>query len=106
MKYLMKELSVLNDRLIVGGILCDVAKVFDYVHITFLWNKYQGYEWIKSHEAYSESKYRFAVKKSSKVSYKILFLTDSTFFKIFFHVFATIIEAFIVAGHKFFVPFS
>jgi len=29
------------------------------------------------HEAYSESKYSFAVKKSSKVSYKILLLSDS-----------------------------
>ena len=38
------------------------------------------------YEAYSESKYRFAVKKhSSKISYKILLLSDSTFFKLFFH---------------------
>jgi len=36
------------------------------------------------YEAYAESKYRFAVKKSSKVSYKILLLSDSTFFKLFF----------------------
>jgi hypothetical protein len=34
------------------------------------------------YEAYSESKYRFAVKKSSKVSYKILLLSDCTFFKL------------------------
>jgi len=55
-----------------------------------------------TYEAYSESKYRFAVKKkSSKVSCKILFLSDSTFFKLFFHVFAAIIEALIIAGHKF-----
>jgi len=47
-------------------------------------------------------KYRFVVKKSSKVSYKILLLSDSTFFKLFFHIFAPIIEAVIVAGHKFF----
>jgi len=40
-------------------------------------------------------------KKSSKVSYKILLLTDSTFFELFFHIFAAIIEALIVAGHKF-----
>jgi len=53
------------------------------------------------YEAYSESKYRFAVKKSSKVSYKILLLSDSTFFKLFFHIFAAIIEAIILAGHKF-----
>ena len=53
------------------------------------------------YEAYSESKYRFAVKKSSKVSYKILLLSDSTFFKLFFHIFAATIEALIVAGHKF-----
>jgi len=53
------------------------------------------------YEAYSESKYRFAVKKSIKISYKILLLSDSTFFKLFFHIFATIIEALIIAGHKF-----
>jgi len=52
--------------------------------------------------AYSENKYRFAVKKkSSKVSYTILLLSDSTFFKLFFHTFAAIIEAIVVAGHKF-----
>ena len=45
------------------------------------------------YEAYSESKYHFAVKKkSSKVSYKILLLSGSTFFKLFFHIFAAIIE--------------
>ena len=53
------------------------------------------------YEAYSDSKYRFAIKKSSKVSYEILLLSDSTFFKLFFHIFAAIIEALIVAGHKF-----
>jgi len=53
------------------------------------------------YDAYSDSKYRFAVKKSCKVSYKILLLSDSTFFKLFFHIFAAIIEALIVAGHKF-----
>jgi len=53
------------------------------------------------YEAYSESKYRFAVKKLSKVPYKILLLSDSTFFKLLFHIFAAIIEALIVAGHKF-----
>ena len=53
------------------------------------------------YEAYSESKYIFAVKQSGKVSYKILLLSDYTFFKLFFHIFAAIIEAFIVAGHKF-----
>jgi len=57
------------------------------------------------YEAYSESKYRFAVKKSSKVSYKILLLSDSTFFKLFFRIFAAIIEALIVAGHKFLFTF-
>ena len=40
-------------------------------------------------------------KKSSKVSYQILLLSDSTFFKLFFHIFATIIEALILARHKF-----
>jgi len=54
------------------------------------------------YEAYSESKYRFAVKKKlSKVSYKILLLSDSTFFKLFFHIFTAIIEALIIVGHKF-----
>jgi len=55
------------------------------------------------YEAYSESKYRFAVKKSSKVSYKILMLLNSTLFKIFFHIFAAIIEALIVAGTSFYI---
>ena len=55
-----------------------------------------------THEAYSYSKYHFAVKKkSSKVLYNISLLSDSTFFKLFFHIFAAIIEALIVAGHKF-----
>ena len=53
------------------------------------------------YEVYSESKYRFTVKKLSNISYKILLLSDSTFFKLFFHIFAAIIEALIVAGHKF-----
>ena len=53
------------------------------------------------YEAYSDSKYRFAVKKSSKVSYKILLLSDSAFFKLFFQIFAAIIEALTVAGHTF-----
>jgi len=54
------------------------------------------------YEAYSECKYRFAVKKKLiRVSYKMLFLSDSTFFKLFFHIFAAIIEALILAGHKF-----
>jgi len=52
------------------------------------------------YEAYSEIKYRFAVKKNN-VSYKILLLSDSAFFKLFFHIFAAIIETLIVAGHKF-----
>ena len=56
---------------------------------------------VRFYEAYSESKYRFAVKKkASKVSYKILLLSDSTFFKLFFHIFAAITGA-LVAGHKF-----
>jgi len=54
------------------------------------------------YEAYSDSKYRFAVKKqSSKISYKILLLSDTTFFKLFFYISATIIEVPIVAEHKF-----
>ena len=53
------------------------------------------------YKAYSESKCCFAVKKSIKISYKILLLSDSTFFKLFFHIFAAIIDALIVAGHKF-----
>jgi len=56
---------------------------------------------VRMYEAYSESKYRFAVKKISKDSYKMLLLSDSTFFKLFFHIFAAIIKAHIVAGHKF-----
>ena len=42
-------------------------------------------------------------KNSSKVSYQILLVSDSTFFKLLFHIFAAIIEALIVAGHKIFV---
>jgi len=53
------------------------------------------------YEAYSESKYRFAVKKLSMVLYKILLLSDSTFFRLFFHTFTAIIEALFVVGHKF-----
>ena len=56
---------------------------------------------LPNYDSYSESKYHFAVKKSSKVSCKILLLSVSTFFKLFFIIFATIIEALIVAGHKF-----
>ena len=55
---------------------------------------------LRNYEAYSESKYRFAVKKSNNALYKILLLSDSTFFKLFFHIFTTTIEEFIVAGHK------
>ena len=58
-----------------------------------------------TYEAYPESKYRFAVKNSIKVSYKILLLSDSTFFKLFFHIFAAIIEALILAEHKFLYTF-
>jgi len=43
----------------------------------------------------------FRCTKSSKVSYKVLLLSDSTFFKLFFYIFAAIIEALIVEGHKF-----
>jgi len=61
---------------------------------------------MRYYEAYSESKYRFAVEKMTKVLYKILLLSDSTFLKLFFHIFAAIIEALIVAGHKFCIPSS
>jgi heme/copper-type cytochrome/quinol oxidase subunit 3 len=57
------------------------------------------------YEAYSDSKYRFAVKKSSKISYQILLLSDTTFFKLFFHIFAAITEVLIVPGHKFLYTF-
>jgi len=57
--------------------------------------------YIYIYEVYSESKYRLAAKKSSKVSYTILLLLDSTFFKLIFHIFAAIIEGLILAGHKF-----
>jgi hypothetical protein len=57
---------------------------------------------VNLYEAYSESKYRFAVKrKSSKVLYKILLLSESTFFKLFFHIFDANIEALFVVGHNF-----
>jgi len=59
-----------------------------------------------NYETYSENKYRFAVKKSSKVSYKILLLSYSTFFQLFFHIFAAIMEALIVAEHKICIPSS
>ena len=60
---------------------------------------------LYTYEAYSDSKYRFAVKKKlSKVSYKILLLSDSTFFRLFFHIFADIIEVLIVAGTSFLYP--
>jgi len=61
---------------------------------------------LNMYETYSESKYRLAVNKSNIVSYKILLLSDSTFFKIFFHIFAAIIEAPIVAGTSFCIPSS
>ena len=48
------------------------------------------------YEAYSESEYHFDGKNTSKVSYKILLLSDSTFFKLFIHIFAAIIEALIL----------
>ena len=41
-----------------------------------------------NYEAYSESKYSFVVKTSSNFSYKLLLLSDSTSFKIFFNIFA------------------
>jgi len=66
----------------------------------FRQNRVTTTKYIK-YEAYSESKYRFAVKKSSKVSFKILLLSGFTFFKLFFHIFAAIIEALTLAGHKF-----
>jgi len=60
-----------------------------------------GLNIYKKHEAYSDSKYRFAVKKNRlRFRKKILLLSDSTFFKLFIHIFAAIIEALIVAGHK------
>ena len=71
-------------------VLCTVISIYIYMYCMY----------VGMYEAYSESKYHFAVKKSSKVSYKIL-LSDSTFFKLFFHIFAAIIEVLIVAGHKF-----
>ena len=71
--------------------------ILQYVYKPTRWTKFL---WLDS-AAYSDSKHRYAVKKSNKVSYKILLLSDSTFFKLFFHTFAAIIEALIVAGHKF-----
>jgi len=71
-----------------------------YIYTCVFMYIYMYCMYVGMYEAYSESKYHFAVKKSSKVSYKIL-LSDSTFFKLFFHIFAAIIEVLIVAGHKF-----
>ena len=67
-------------------------------------------EWIQRPDFDSEQPYTRLIqkvstvsrgKKSSKFSYKILLLSDSTFFKLFFHIFAAIIEALILARHKF-----
>jgi len=57
------------------------------------------------YEAYSESKYRFAVKKI-KVLYKILLLSDATVFKLFFHIFTAITEAqvFVYPPHRMRTP--
>jgi len=72
-----------------------------YIHQAFLCKRNYTNQSLLIYEGYSESKYSFAVKKSTKISYKILFLSDSTFFKLFFHIFAAIIEALILAEHKF-----
>jgi len=56
---------------------------------------------FRMYDAHSDSKYSFAVRNPSKVWYKVLLLSDSTFFKLFFHIFAAIIEVLIVAVHKF-----
>ena len=58
-----------------------------FKNICFIKNKFAWY----LYEAYSENKYCFAVKKSIKILYRILLLSDSTFFKLFFHIFAAII---------------
>jgi len=63
-------------------------------------------KWVFLYEAFSESKYRFAEKKSSKVSYKMLLLSDSTFFKLVFHIFAATTEALILTGQNFCIPSS
>jgi len=52
------------------------------------------------YEAYSERKYRFAVKKN-RARFRIKFYSDSTSFKLFSRVFVAIIEALTVAEHKF-----
>ena len=51
-------------------------------------------------DAYSESKYRFGFIKSNKLPHKPFLLLDSTFFKLFFHIFAAIIKALNLARHK------
>jgi hypothetical protein len=61
-------LSALNDRLIVGGIFCDLAKTFDCVNHDILLAKLNFYEitgkaneWIKS---YLKNRYqRVEIKK-------------------------------------------
>jgi len=55
---------------------------------------------IGRYEAYSESKYRFAVKKSSKVSYKILLLSDSTFFELSWGIYRSGAQVFLYSPHR------
>jgi len=78
-----------------GGWSSNELRELKWVHKTE-----QSTQRLYKYETYSERKYRFAVKKSNKLSYKILLLSDSTFFKLFSHIFAAIIEALIVSGHK------
>jgi hypothetical protein len=65
-------LSALNDKLIVGGIFCDLAKAFDCVNHDILLSKLNFYgitgkanEWIKS---YLKNRYQRAeIKKNSVI---------------------------------------
>jgi len=55
---------------------------------------------IDMYEAYSQLS-TVSLLKTSKLSYKILLISDSTFFKLFSHIFVAIIEELTLAGHKF-----
>jgi len=96
--FFFKEICCTENRLCVQGWITKgfLEPIWINIYTVAKWN------WrICIYETYLESKYRFALKKSSKVSCKFLLLSDCTFFKLFFHIFDAIIEALIVGGHKF-----
>ena len=81
--------------LLFGCIWSTFVVLFRTGVIFLVWGRNMKLCRICNYYVYSESKYRFALEKSIKVSYKILLLSDSTFFKLFVHIFAAIIEALI-----------